>query len=394
MGRTKVLYVIGTLDVGGTEGQLVQLVTHLDPLRFQPVVCSLSSGGPYLDTLTAAGVPVKVIGFRGFQRGLRRLVSLPKVALQLSRLVRFLRQERPLIVHGFLFWAYILGTYAAKLAGVPIVLASRRGLGHFKVNRPHYLFLERMATRLTDLIVANAEAVRQDVIRQERMAPSKVKVVHNGIDAFRYALAADPALRSSLGLAEGARVVGVVANLIPYKGHRDFLRACQAIRQREAGVTFLLIGDGPCRGELEDLARELGLEKAVRFLGSRRDVPQLLALMDIVVLPSLEEGFPNAILEAMAAGKPVVATRVGGVPEAVVHDETGLLVPPHDPQALADAILLLLADPSRAEAMGRTGRDRAAKLFGLDRMIRETEALYEELLVTKATARTRRTDVV
>ena len=380
MRPVKILYIIGTLDFGGSERQLIRLVIGLDRSRFHPVVCCLSRRGPLADELAQHGVKVEIVSFRG----LTILRDLPQVLLRFRRLVWLFREEKPDILHGFLFWAYILGTYAAKLAGVPIVLASRRGLGHFKADKPHYLFLERLANRLTDLIVANAEAVKQDVLRQELVEPSKVRVVYNGIDPSPYVFTADPALRASLGVPEAARVVGVVANLIPYKGHRDFLHACRAIRQRQAGITFLLIGDGPCRGELEGLARDLGLEKDVRFLGTRRDIPQLLALMDVVVLPSLEEGLPNAILEAMAAGKAVVATQVGGVPEAVVQGETGLLVPPGDPQALADAVLLLLADRPLAEAMGRAGRDRVAKMFGLDRMIRETEALYQEVLAAKA----------
>jgi glycosyltransferase involved in cell wall biosynthesis len=141
-----------------------------------------------------------------------------------------------------------------------------------------------------------------------------------------------------------------------------------------------LIGDGPEAGSLAALSRQLGLQEAVRFLGTRSDIPQLLSLLDVVALPSLEEGFPNVVLEAMAAGKPVVATRVGGTPEAVIHRETGLLVPPKDPRALADAILEVLDDPQRANAMGQAGRERVRKAFDLSRMVQEIEALYEELI--------------
>lgn len=372
--------MIGTLDIGGTEGQLVQLVTHLDPRRFAPVVCSLSSGGPYLSVLAAAGIPVEIVGFRGFQGGLRSLRHLHKVAAQLSRLVHFMRQVQPAMVHGFLFWAYIIGTYAAKGAGVPIVIASRRGLGEFKVDKPHYLFLERLANRMTDLIVANSEAVKQDVVRREKVDPSKVRVVYNGIDLSPYDVPADPGLQALLGISARSKVIGVIANLIPYKGHRFFLQACQEIKRKDSGVKFLLVGDGPCRGELEGLARELGLEKDVGFLGSRRDIPQLLALMDVAVLPSSEEGFPNAILEAMAAGKPVVASQVGGVSEAVVDGETGFLVPAGDASSLATAIGRLLGDPLLGSRMGAAGRRRVQERFGLSRMVAEMEALYEERL--------------
>jgi glycosyltransferase involved in cell wall biosynthesis len=380
----KILYVIGTLDVGGTEGQLVKLAMGLDTRRFAPTVCSLSSGGPYLEVLAAAGIPVEIIGFRGFRRGSQILRHPHKVAAQLMQLLRFVRRVEPAIVHGFLFWAYVLGTYAARAAGVPIVIASRRSLGHFKADKPHYLILERLANGMTDLIVANSEAVKQDVVRRERVEPSKVRVIHNGIDPSTYQAAVDsPRLRASLGIPEEAKIVGVVANLIPYKGHRVFLSACQEVRRRHSPAKILLIGDGPARGELEALAQVLGLQGDVLFLGGRRDVSQLLALMDLAVLPSLEEGFPNAVLEAMAAGKAVVATRVGGVPEAVVHGETGLLVPPGEPGALAEAISELLSHPQRAAEMGMSGKERVTKQFGLDRMVRETQGVYEELLATK-----------
>jgi glycosyltransferase involved in cell wall biosynthesis len=374
--KIKVCYLIGTLDVGGAEGQLVQLVTSLNPRRFEPIVCCLSSSGPQAQILEAAGIRVKVIGFHGFRFG-----SHPReVVVRLVSLLRFIRRERPGIVHGFLFWAYILGTYAAWLARVPVVLASRRSLGNFKEGKTHYLWMERLANRMTDLILANSEAVKQDVIRQERVAPSKIRVIYNGIEPSRYVVSADHALRDSMGIPGGTPIVGVVARLIDYKGHRFLLDACPDIRRRHPAVTFLLIGDGPDRKELEDHTRALGIERSVRFLGSRPDIPELLALLDVAVLPSLEEGFPNAVLEAMAAGRPVVATRVGGVPEAVVHDQTGLLVPPRDPSALADAVNCLLGDPGRRADMGRMGRKRVSELFSLSRLVAEMEGLYEERL--------------
>ncbi|OGB95522.1 MAG: hypothetical protein A2Z31_05025 [candidate division NC10 bacterium RBG_16_65_8] len=374
--KVKLLYVIGTLDIGGAEGQLVQLVSRLNPERFQPVVCCLSSSGPLAPMLCDAGIPVEVVGFHGF-----RFLRHPwDVLSPLIRLIRCVRREKPLIVHGFLFWAYILGTYAAKLARVPVIIASRRSLGNFKEGKVRHLFIERIANRMTDVIVANSEAVKQDAIRQERVAPSKVRVIYNGIEPSRYAVPPDQALRDSLGIPGGTPIVGVVARLIDYKGHRFFLEACPEIRRRHPAVNFLLIGDGPDRRELEDYARALGLERSVRFLGSRPDIPELLSLLDVAVLPSLEEGFPNAILEAMAAGRPVVATRVGGGPEAVVHTQTGLLVPARDPSALADAVNCLLGDASRRADMGRMGQKRVSELFCLSRLVKEMEALYEERL--------------
>ncbi len=380
MAALTILYMIGTLDRGGTEGQLMELATRLDARRFRPVVCSLSSGGPHAETLSAAGIPVRVIGFRGLKRGIWNPLSLPKIVKEFGELVRFVRLQRPAIVHSFLFWAYILGTYAARAAGVPTIISSRRGLGHFKAKKPHYLLLERLANRWTNLLVANSEAVKQDVITQEGVAAAKIRVVYNGIDADRYMQPHDPNLRRELGLPIGVPVVGVVANFIHYKGHRVFLDACCRLRAARPDARFLLIGDGPCRAELERRTIELKLGEAVRFLGSREDIPELLAQINIAALPSMEEGFPNAVLEAMAAGIPVVASRVGGVPEAIVDGSTGFLVTPGEPEELAGSILALLNDPARAEAMGRAGRRRVVERFGITRMVEETQAIYEELL--------------
>lgn len=149
-------------DVGGAEGQLVELVTHLDPGRFEPAVCCLSSGGPHTQVLADAGIPVEIIG----SKGLRSFPHPYKVAAQLLRLVRAMRRARPNVVHGFLFWAYILGALAARMTRVPVVVSSRRSLGRFKADKPHYLGLERIANWLTDFLIANSEAVRQDAIRE------------------------------------------------------------------------------------------------------------------------------------------------------------------------------------------------------------------------------------
>ena len=380
MEPVKILYVIGTLDVGGAEHQLVQLVSRLDCRRFRPVVCALSSGGPYTEALAAAGVPVHIVGFRGLNRGLWTPCYLRRILAELRGLVTLIRTERPTIVHGFLFWAYVIGTFAARKARVPIVVASRRSLGCFKTGKPHYHWLEHLANRRTNLLVANSEAVKQDVMVREGVPGARIRVVYNGIDAERYERTATPQLRAELGIPSGTQVVGVVANLIHYKGHRFLFQAYQRIRASCASTMLLLAGDGPCRPELERLAAELGIVDRVRFLGTRRDIPELLALTDVVVLPSLEEGFPNAVLEAMAAGKPVVASAVGGIPEAVVHGETGLLVPSGDAATLAGAILDLLGDPARAQRMGHAGQERVREQFGMEQMVEGMEAIYEELL--------------
>lgn len=383
MNPLKILYIVPTLDRGGSERQLVELAKGLNRERFVPVVCCLSQEGPLQPELIQSGIKVKTVPMRG----LSVPYDLMKVIRRFGELVEFMRWERPELVHGFLFHGYILGAFAARLARVPIVISSRRSLGRFKAHKRHYLFLERIANRLTDLVIANSDAVRQDVIRQERLPAEKVMVIHNGLELSRFCVPPDERLRQSLQLSDGAPVVGIVANFIHYKGHDCFLESWSWVLRSFPDGVAILVGDGPLRRPLETKVEAMGLSKRVRFLGSRQEVPALLALMDLVVHPSLEEGLPNAVLEAMAAGKPVVAAAVGGNPEAVVHGETGLLVPPGDSQALSRAMLWLLEHPAEAARYGEAGRRRVGERFGLSPMLRQYEAAYERLAAKKCRVR-------
>lgn len=374
-----VLFVIGSLDIGGAEIQLVETVLHLDR-RFTPAVCCLSTAGPLARRLEEAGVHVTTIGLRGVrqQRGLQFLAALARWPVGLMRLIRCVRAHRPVILHGVLLHAYVLGAFAGRLTGVPIIVASRRSLSNFKHGRPLLQLSERIANRWTNLVIANSEAVRHDVVQSEKLAPHKVIVIHNGLDAQRYDQTPDAQLRNGLGLGSGPVVI-VVANLIDYKGHTYFLRAWAKVCRRFPEATALLIGDGPARAASEAEGRTLGIMANLRFLGTRRDVDRLLAIADLLVHPSLQEGFCNALIEAMAAARPVVATDVGGNREAVVDGATGLLVPPGDAEALATAMLRILQQPDRGAAMGNAGRRRVLEKFQRSRMVREYEAVYDTL---------------
>jgi glycosyltransferase involved in cell wall biosynthesis len=379
-GAVKVAYVIGTLDPGGAEGQLVALATSLDRRRFAPTVYCASGSGALAGPLVAAGIPVQSFGLRGLSVWRHPLA----VGRRLGRLVAALRHDRPDIVHGFLFHGYVLGALAARWAGAPVVVASRRSLGNFKGHKPHYRAAEGLANRLTDLVIANSEAVREDTLRREGLPAEQVIVIHNGLALARFDRPPDEELRRRLGIDKAPVVVGVVANFIPYKGHRFFLDAWAEVVGRAPEAVALLVGDGIGRREVEARAGAMGLGGSLRFLGSRLDVPDILSVVDLLVHPSLEEGFCNAILEAMAAGKPVVATAVGGNPEAVVDGETGLLVPPGDGRALAEAIGWLLDRPEQAAGFGRAARRRVAERFELSRMVKQYETVYDSLLAARA----------
>ena len=379
VSKVRILYLIGTLELGGAERQLAELAQGLDPERFEARVCCLSRGGPIARTLEDKGIRVEILGL---QRA--RIRRHPWEALAgITSLVGSIRSMRPDVLHCYLYAAYVTGAFAGTLAGVPAIVAGRRSLGRFKEGKLPLLGIERVANALTDLLIANSFAVRADVLRQERVARHKVEVIYNGIEASRYAIRPDPALRRELGLISPGPVVSVVANFIDYKGHEYFLDAWSNVIRAIPEAVALLVGDGPCRTALEAQARRVGIEASTRFLGQRQDVPEILALTDVFVHPSLEEGFCNAILEAMAAGKPVVATFVGGNPEAILDGTTGILVPPRDSRTLGDALIGLLRNPGRAMQMGVEGRERVRRSFDLNKMIAQYERAYLELLTKK-----------
>ncbi len=385
---TRILYVIGTLDVGGAERQLAALVERLDRSRFEAHVCALTSGGPVQAEIEAAGVPVKIIGLRGFYRNFRP-TSLVRIPAALLRLYHFVRRGRFDIIHGVLYHADVLAALMGRAAGVPFIVVSRRGLD-LEIHRKRiYRFVGRLADRLTDLTIANSSALREEAVRRDGLDPGRVVVVPNGIDAAAYAAAGDQAApaaaRRGTGRgpgwmndgSAGGPVVGMIANLNRYKDHSTFLEAAADVAAAYPAVRFLLVGEGPMRPSIEARIEKLDLSRRVVLMGARSDIPAMLAAIDVFVLASHEEGLPNSILEAMAAGKPVVATNVGGVAEAVVDGVTGLLVPHADPPALGSALRRLLGSPGEAAAMGRAGRERVSAVFTMEAMVRATEAAYD-----------------
>jgi glycosyltransferase involved in cell wall biosynthesis len=314
--------------------------------------------------------------------GLRSPVAALK---RLGVLVRVLRARRPAVVHGFLFSAYVLGAIAARLARVPIVVASRRSAGFFKAARPFWLWIERLTNRWTDHVVANSEAVRDDVVRQEGIPGETISVIYNGVDVPVFTDQQLMTLRSTLDVDGRHPIIVVVANLIAYKGHDLLFKALPPVLSAFPRLAVLLVGDGIARTHFQEQARSAGLGSVVRFLGVREDVPMILALADVVVHPSRHEGFSNAVLEAMAAARPIVASAVGGNVEAIVDGETGVLVPPDDADALGAAVLRLLRTPPEAARLGEAARARVEERFTIDAMVRAYERTYDRLVAVHGT---------
>jgi L-malate glycosyltransferase len=371
--RVPVLTFLTNFLIGGTERQVVNLVKNHDRGHFDVHLACFRKKGPLLHEIDAADVALSAYP-------ITTLASL-KTIWQQGRLVRYLRAHGVRVVHSFGFYANVFAIPAARLARVPVVVASIRDTGD------HLTWLQKAmqkwVCRAADHVLVNALAVRIVLVAQG-FDPSRISVIQNGIDVSRYQeRSGTKAVRRELGLPSAAPVVAVFARLNRLKGIEYFLEAAALLAKRFDEVRFLIVGDSiseAYRDELERHAAGLGLADRVVFAGFRGDVPELLSEVSVSVLPSLSEGLSNVVLEAMAAGVPVVATAVGGTPEMVENGVTGLLVPPRDAVALAEAIGSLLADPSRARAIGGAGQERVTERFSLQATVRETELLYDRLL--------------
>jgi glycosyltransferase involved in cell wall biosynthesis len=360
---TRVLYLITELETGGAQTALAGLVLNLDRSRFQPLAVCLYGAEATAQQLLAGGVPVRNLNMRN--------KADVGAVIQLWRL---LRRERPVILHAFLFHANLLARVVGRLSGVPIIVTSERTMG--MESRARYV-VNRLTAPLADRVTAVSPAVRDFVVQHVGIPASKVLVIPNGVDVARFT-DVRPVARAAWGLPSAGPLIGAVMRLEPVKGGETLVRAMAALRM--AGAHAVVVGDGPQREAWESLADALGVGERTHFVGYQANVPAWLAACDVFVLPSDWEGMPNAALEAMAAGRPAVATAVGGTPDVVLDGVTGLLVPPRDPAALAQAIQSLLDDPVRARAMGVAGRQRVEQYFSLAAVVAQTVALYDSLL--------------
>jgi len=366
----RVCLVIGQLGLGGAEKQLALLAAGLRHRGVEATVVVLRQGGPREDILREAGVPLINLGLPSPARSWQQ----PAVfALGLERLRRTLLRLRPEVVHAFLLHSCVLTAPAARLAGVPVCVAGRRSLSDYKAGLRLAVAGERVATRMTDLLIANAHAVADDAVRTEGVARDKIRVVYNGLTdaAFEPAPPAELACSTPLLLC--------VANLRAYKGHRYLLDAAARLGERGLACTLALVGAGPEEEVLRRQAERLGLD--VRFLGARTDIAALLARADVFVLPSLTEGMSNAVMEAMAAGRPVVATEVGGTAELI--EGRGVLVPPADADALAAGLERVLRDPAGARRVAETARAWSRRFLHLDAMVDRHLDIYSQLLAAR-----------
>jgi glycosyltransferase involved in cell wall biosynthesis len=301
----------------------------------------------------------------------------------LASLVRDIRSQNPDVVHAYLPVAYVLGGLAAWVLRVPLIVAGRRGLTSFEAYpTERWRRIAKLSNRVIDVHICNSLAVRDWAVTRERLPLDRTRVVHNGIDV--------PALVPLVPLPEEWRSAGpqaaMVANLIRYKGHREVLQAIALVINSHPSFRLVLIGDGPERTALQNQARDLGIADNIVFAGTNPNAANLVQAFDFTILGSSEEGFPNAVMESMACAVPIVATSVGGVPELVADGIHGRLVPYGDPAAMASAISWMIDHPEERQRMGERARHRIADQFSTKRMVSETQAVYEQMLMGRAPA--------
>lgn len=375
----RVLIVAPRLEVGGAEMHLCRVLPRLRQSGLDVSLFALTRGGRLEPSLVAAGVPVS----GGSAAGGRVLASLRTV----MTLRHIIRRERPDVVHFFLPEPYLIGSVASAGCDAIVKIMSRRSLSHYQGNHPMLARLERALHRSVAALIGNSSAVAAQLVA-ESGAPEKVGIIHNGIELPPPCDAATRAAeRRLLGIPDGAFVIGVIANLIAYKGHADLLTALGAIRDRLSGPwRLMLIGrDEGIGATLRRQAEQLGIAGNILWLGERADSQDLIATADLGVLPSHQEGFSNSLIEKMAHGLPVVATRVGGNIDAVADGDSGRLVPVGDAAALGAAITALYEDAGLRARMGVAARLRVERLFSLQACARRYLDLYRGLMDNRET---------
>lgn len=380
--KLRVLRAITRLNIGGPAIHTILLTRGLQNDRFASVLVTGLEGpseGSMRDLAAKHGVTPRVLNELG-----REVSPLNDLRATLA-MYRMIRRSRPHIVHTHMAKAGTAGRLAAKLAGVPIIVHTFHGHTFHSywgpVKSAVFLQIERTLGSWTDRIVAVGDAQKAD-IAQYGVAPlNKILTIPLGleIDQMLDAEQHRGRLRAELGLDSSRPLVGIVARLVPIKAHEVFLEAAVSIRAARPDATFLIIGDGERRAELESMAQRLGVADVTRFLGWRADMRDVYADLDVVTLCSNNEGSPVALIEALAAGRPVVSTRVGGVPNVVHDGESGLLVPPRDPAAFSEAIVSLLRDPARAAILGLAGRAEVYPKHSSGRLVQDIERLYLDL---------------
>ena len=374
--RIKVVKFVTHFAVGGTERQFVYTASGLDRSRFDIRIACMARIGAFMKDIQALNVPIWEYPTRGFYTY--------QTVRQQFNFARDVRRDGVHVVHAYGFYPNVFAIWPAALATRAVTIASVRDMGVFSDRHKLRMLSQAMACRLADCIIANSNAVREWLVKQG-LGKYNIQVVPNGITMPAPQHNDEPSpIRTEFNIDPKTPLIAVVGRLVRTKGLEYFLEAASNLATRFPAARFLVVGEAnvepPYRDELEARAKDLNLEGRIIFTGQRSDVQQIMREIDISVLPSLTESFSNSLLESMANGLPVVATKVGGNPEVVTDGETGILVPAADSAALTRGITQLLESPELAQRLGAAAREKVAREYSIECLLRRTEDLYITLL--------------
>lgn len=366
-GSVKIQFLLPGFGLGGSENHVLELAAGLRKRGHETGITTVFKEGELAGEVKKREIPFTCLESKGW--GPRTFVKV----------FDWIRSNRMDVLHTYLFGFHFFAVLSARLLRIPAIVSSRREIAHWQKGK--HLFVENLGNLFVDRVVCCSRAAQQWTLSKEKIQPFKTLTIYNGVDTDRFSRAMNRnKVREMLGIPTDAQVVGTVANFSHEKGYPYLLQAIRSVLNDKPGTWFLLAGSGPL---LEETRREL--EKITHggqivLTGFRRDIPELMSAMDIFVLASISEGFPNVLLEAMSMEKPVVATEVGGIPELISPGEDGVLVSPKDGKALAGALLGLLEDPSRAGRLGKKAREKIIRDFSLRKMVDRYEDFYLSLI--------------
>jgi glycosyltransferase involved in cell wall biosynthesis len=364
-----VLHLIDSFDIGGTERQAVELLKRLDRERYDVRLAVLRKGGAFYKEIEPLFPVVPEFPLTSFYDS--------NAVKQLVRLCRLMLRERIDILHAHDFYSGLIGSAAARLTSVKVIACQR----HLKLSdRRVHLWGTKAIHRLSHRILVNSDAIREKIVASDEAQAEKIIVIKNGVAAVKTATQPRDGLLRELDLPSDVKLVGMIARLQEVKGHRFFVEAAATVLRSGIDAHILIVGEGPLRSEIEKQLADLGITDRVHLLGDRADASQLVSGLDLLVLASLHEGLPNAVMEAMVAGVPVVATAVGGAKELVRDGDTGYLAPPADSAALAERMLFALGDEANRTRITDAARGHIEASFGMQRMVESVEKLYDEVL--------------
>ena len=356
-GPIKIAFFTGSFHFGGTERYLLNLLENIDRQLFHPTIMCFYKKGQFLSAIQRLNIDIEVFPIKNGLFNTTGFKSLIKASI-------FLRKSDIQIIHTLADSVNYFGIFAAKLAGIKTIIASQRNMGHLIEKKRHYLASKVIFKYLINGIIVNAGSIKNYLIQEFRVTPDKIEVIHNGIKINNKSVE-----KKKSKEAGGNIIVGFIGRLHPVKGCSFLIDAAKNVIKEYPDILFLIVGDGPERNNLKYKINNYGIMKNFQFVGYQKNIQLYISKMDFIILPSKSEGFPNVVLEAMAGQKPVVATRVGGVPEVVIDGETGIIIEPGDVTALINSINNICGDKDLRKKMGLAAFKRVQEQFGIERMV-------------------------